>query len=47
MNVKIEIVKQLTDNYSYVIYNKISKTALVVDPAEYGKILDFINKNNV
>ena len=45
--IKIEIVKQLTDNYSYIIYKKNTKNAIVVDPAEAEPIIKFIKKNNL
>ena len=46
-DIKIEIIKQLTDNYSYVIYKKNTKNAIVVDPAEAEPIIKFIKKNNL
>jgi glyoxylase-like metal-dependent hydrolase (beta-lactamase superfamily II) len=45
--IKIEIIKQLTDNYSYVIYKKNTKNAIVIDPAEAKPIIKFIKKNNL
>ena len=33
-SLQVKLVKCLSDNYSYIIYNPISKNALVVDPAE-------------
>ncbi len=48
---KIEIIKCLSDNYSYLIFEKISNTVSIVDPSEFSacdkvikkyKKLDFI-----
>ena len=39
MRVNIKIINQLTDNYSYVIYSKETKEALV----ESEKVQGFIN----
>tara|TARA_B100000029_G_scaffold65152_1_gene58237 strand:+ start:160 stop:921 length:762 start_codon:yes stop_codon:yes gene_type:complete len=43
---KIKIVKCLTDNYSYIIFNEKTLVAAVVDPSEAGPIINEINKNN-
>ena len=47
MGVEVKIIKQLTDNYSYVIYSKKTKQALIIDPAEPKKIFEFINSKNL
>ena len=47
MNTKIQIIKQLTDNYSYVIYDNQKKKSLIVDPAEHSSIINFLNKNKL
>ena len=47
MEIKIEIINQLLDNYSYIIYDLKDRNALVIDPAEESPIIDFINKNNL
>ena len=44
---KIEIIKCLQDNYSYLIINEKSKSACVVDPSEAEPVIDFIEKNNI
>ena len=46
-NIQVEIIPQLKDNYSYVIYSKNTKKALVLDPAEPKKIFDFLNSKNL
>ena len=43
---KIKIVKCLTDNYSYIIFNEKTLVSAVVDPSEAGPIINEINKNN-
>jgi len=47
MSVKIEIVKQLKDNYSYIVYSTKTKKALILDPAEPKKIFEFINSKKL
>ena len=44
---KIEIIKCLSDNYSYLIINDKDKTACVVDPSEAKPIINFVEKNNI
>ena len=45
MNVKI--IKCLTDNYSYLIIDKKTNSACVIDPSESTPIIDFIEKNKI
>ena len=47
MEIKIAIINQLTDNYSYIIYDLIDRNALVIDPAEESSIIEFIEKNEL
>ena len=47
MNTKVKIINQLTDNYSYVIYSKESKKALILDPSEPKKIIKFLESENL
>ena len=47
MEIKIKIINQLIDNYSYLIYDINSKEALLVDPAEANPIIKFISINNI
>jgi len=44
---KIEIIKCLQDNYSYLIINEKTKSACVVDPSEAEPIIDYVEKNNI
>ena len=44
---KIEIIKCLNDNYSYLIINESNQNACVIDPSEAKPIINFIEKNNV
>ena len=44
---KIEIIKCLQDNYSYLLIDEISRNACVVDPSETRPIVNFIEKNNI
>ena len=47
MGIKIKVINQLSDNYSYIIYSDKTKKALVVDPSESESIINFIEKNNL
>ena len=47
MEIKIAIINQLSDNYSYIIYDLIDRNALVIDPAEESPIIDFIENNEL
>ena len=40
----IEIIPCLSDNYSYLIYEKISKMVAIVDPSEFKACDNIINK---
>ena len=44
---KVEIVKCLKDNYSYVIIDEKYNHACVVDPSEAEPIINFIEKKNI
>ena len=44
---KIIIVRCLTDNYSYIIFNEKTSTAAVIDPSEPDPIINEIEKNNL
>tara|TARA_A100001035_G_C27764946_1_gene493146 strand:- start:684 stop:1445 length:762 start_codon:yes stop_codon:yes gene_type:complete len=44
---KILIVKCLTDNYSYIIYDEESLVAVVIDPSEAEPIIKEVEKNNL
>ncbi len=43
---RVEIIKCLTDNYSYIIIDK-ENNACVVDPSEAKPIISFIDKNKI
>ena len=44
---KVNLVNCLSDNYSYIIYDSISKKAIVIDPAESDPVIKSINKLGV
>ena len=44
---KIEIIKCLQDNYSYLIIDKTNKNACVVDPGESSPIVNFIKNKDI
>ena len=44
---KIKIVKCLTDNYSYIIFNEKTLSAAVIDPSEADPIINQIEQNNL
>tara|TARA_Y100000758_G_C16011422_1_gene407764 strand:+ start:324 stop:1043 length:720 start_codon:yes stop_codon:yes gene_type:complete len=44
---KIEIIKCLKDNYSYLIIDEKTKSACVVDPSEAKPIINYIEKNKI
>ena len=44
---KIEIIKCLQDNYSYLVIDEKSNSACVVDPSEAEPIIAYIERNNI
>jgi hydroxyacylglutathione hydrolase len=44
---KIEIIKCLQDNYSYLIIDETNKNACVVDPSEAKPVINFIENNQI
>tara|TARA_Y100000591_G_C21780441_1_gene670715 strand:+ start:653 stop:1372 length:720 start_codon:yes stop_codon:yes gene_type:complete len=44
---KIEIIKCLQDNYSYILIDEKSNNACVVDPSEANPIINFIENNDI
>ena len=44
---KIEIVKCLTDNYSYLIFDEKTLASAIIDPSEAEPIINKIEKNNL
>tara|TARA_B100000029_G_scaffold489005_1_gene546310 strand:+ start:489 stop:1268 length:780 start_codon:yes stop_codon:yes gene_type:complete len=45
MNVNIDIINQLDDNYAYIVHNDCE--AIIIDPADEIPILKIINKKNL
>ena len=44
---KVEIIKCLEDNYSYLVIDEDSRQACVIDPSEPEPIINFVEKNNI
>ena len=44
---KIEIIKCLKDNYSYLIIDETNNNACVVDPSEANPVINFLEKKNI
>ena len=44
---RIEILKCLQDNYSYLIIDETNKNACVIDPGESIPIINFVENNNI
>ena len=44
---KIQIIKCLQDNYSYLIIDETNLNACVVDPSEAKPIIDFVESNKI
>ena len=44
---KIEIIKCLLDNYTYLIIDENNKNACVVDPGESGPIINFLKNKDI
>ncbi len=44
---KVEIIKCLQDNYSYLIINEINNNVCVIDPSEASTIIDFVEKKKL
>ena len=44
---KVEIIKCLQDNYSYIIIDKKHNHACVIDPSESGPVINFIESKNI
>jgi len=45
--IKVKIIPQLKDNYSYVVYTDEKKLAAIIDPAESTSVIDFIQKKSL
>jgi hydroxyacylglutathione hydrolase len=44
---KIQIIRCLQDNYSYVLIDESTNSACVIDPSEANPIINFLEKNNI
>jgi len=44
---KIEIIKCLQDNYSYLIIDDENQTACVIDPGESTPIINYLDKSKI
>ena len=44
---KIEIIKCLQDNYSYLLIDETKRIACVVDPSEAAPIIKYVESNNI
>ena len=46
-HLNVNLIKCLSDNYSYIIFNPNSKKAIIIDPAEANPLADAITKLNL
>ena len=46
-NILVEIIPQLKDNYSYLVYSNVNKSAVVIDPADAAPIIKFIKDKDI
>tara|TARA_Y100001970_G_scaffold18251_1_gene20509 strand:- start:6609 stop:7373 length:765 start_codon:yes stop_codon:yes gene_type:complete len=46
-DLKIEIINQLNDNYSYLIFNNNNSSSIIIDPAEDEKIIKVLEKKKL
>jgi len=44
---KIEIIKCLQDNYSYLIIDEENRTACVIDPSESAPIINYLDNSKI
>ena len=44
---KVEIIKCLQDNYSYIIVDEKNQIACVVDPSEAQPIINFVEEKKI
>eukprot|EP00494_Astrolonche_serrata_P025829 UN26090 len=44
---KVEIIKCLQDNYSYIIVDEINQIACVIDPSEAKPIINFVEEKKI
>ena len=43
-NLSVEIINQLSDNYSYLIFNNNNSSSIIIDPAEAEIIIDLLKQ---
>jgi len=46
-NIHVEIIPQLKDNYSYIVYSNVNKSAVIIDPADAEPIIKFIKDKDI
>ena len=46
-NILVEIIPQLEDNYSYLVYSNVNKLGVVIDPADAAPIIKFIKEKEI
>ena len=46
-NLSVEIINQLSDNYSYLLFNNNSSSSIIVDPAEANSIINILKKKKI
>ncbi len=44
---KVEIIKCLQDNYSYLLINEQNQNACIIDPSDAKPIINFVEKKNI
>ncbi len=47
MNLSVEVINQLSDNYSYLIFSDQNSSSIVIDPAEADKIIVCLKKKKL
>ena len=47
MTISVEIINQLSDNYSYLISGNKDNSSIIIDPAESDKILNVLKKKRL
>ena len=47
MTISVEIINQLSDNYSYLISSNVNSSGIVIDPADPDSILDILKKKKL
>ena len=47
MSISVEIINQLSDNYSYLIFSNKNNSSIIIDPAESDKIFDVLKKQKL